>query len=535
MKTKYLFGVCVSFTLSILSINLFAQQQNLTKPAYTKEDSAAFNALVLYPDTIRLDIFEACQYPAAIVNIASIQKNSGNEFARIVSSYSKDGQEELWNLGRYPDLISKLVQGGVKSEQEINAIVSGYPDETRKSALKYGRNDFEVLQKIDNLQRESSAQFEQTIADYPQITKDAYRELIGFPEIMNLLNDHLNFAVRVGDRYRRDPQRVIHRMDSLNLVAVRQNLEELQAWKDSVQKNPEELKDLKNAANEYAQDNGYTQDEINTSPPPQYVYNYVSVPYSYWFGYPTWYPYYYWYPYPFWFDCGFYYDMYGNIVIIGMPSYYFTNWYFYYPHHWHHYPHLCNGYIRHYYGPRHSTSSNSLIVRGWVSDNHSYLPEDFISNPTRRVEAIQQVGQLNIDALKEKGGSSVSPEVRDQYYEKNSTKYPALKHSAEPIIRPDVKQRNIPEIREEPIKQPPVRIQKEEPRNVPTPKPTPTPTPKPAVEPRKYNFEQINKAQDYHRNTWEQAQPTPRQSPSVVRPQPPIRQTPVPQPPGKKK
>ncbi|HYV91657.1 MAG TPA: hypothetical protein VE978_07740 [Chitinophagales bacterium] len=125
--------------------------------------------------------------------------------------------------------------------------------------------------------------------------------------------------------------------------------------------------------------------------------NYVCYPYPYWFGYPYWYPYYYWYPYPYWFDWGFYYDPLGHIVIIGLPSYYFTYWYFYYPTHYYNYPHLCNTYVNYYYSPRRVVSDNTNVVRGWVNDNRDYLPRDFTANSANRVDAIRQLGHLETD------------------------------------------------------------------------------------------------------------------------------------------
>ena len=86
-----------------------------------------------------------------------------------------------------------------------------------------------------------------------------------------------------------------------------------EAWKQSIEQNPDEADDLQNAANDYATENGYTQEDVNTSPNPDEVSNYTCNPYSYWFGYPSWYPYSYWYPYPYWFDCGFYHDRSGRL------------------------------------------------------------------------------------------------------------------------------------------------------------------------------------------------------------------------------
>ncbi len=579
-----LFGI----TIGIIHTTAVAQQQTSAQKHLMREDSAAVNALVMYPDTIRIDIFEACEYPSAIVSIASLQKNSSDEFVNLISGYSKTEQENFWNLSRYPGLISRLAQEGKRSIDNIITILRDYPEEIRVIAMEYGTKNYDLLQKMDEIQTRTDAQFDQILADYPAVTQEALRELILFPEIINLLNDHLGLTVRVGDRYRRNPQAVIHRADSLNLAETRQNAADAEAWKQSIEQNPDEADDLKSAANDYATENGYTQEEVNTAPDPEYVDNYRCNPYPYWFGYPTWYPYSYWYPYPFWFDCGFYYNRHGKIVIIGSPSHYFTNWYFYYPEHYRHYPRLANTYINHYYGRRRTAGGNSSIVHNWVRERKEYLPKDFITNKPKRIEVIKQVGQLDVDVQDQTGGKRVSLTARNQYFEKNVSKYPSLDANPKPkveekqraisddiqrpekqpavrIMKPaqaldiDSRQGTVrpayrPDAAQEPVKQPPIKIVRpaQEPdadvRETPRPAYRPDAAPQPAKQqparidqepvtnprqpaaPPAYNFNKIQNAQEYQRNVWEQTQPTVRPQPQPA-PRPQVQQVrPAPRP-----
>src|ERR1700690_200290 len=117
MKMKSLIVVAISLLFVVVLMTAVAQQQSSPPKHLMREDSAAVNALVMYPDTIRLHIFEACEYPAAIVSIASLQKSTSSDFATFIAGYSKEEQEDFWNLCRYPNLVSKLVQGGKKSQE----------------------------------------------------------------------------------------------------------------------------------------------------------------------------------------------------------------------------------------------------------------------------------------------------------------------------------------------------------------------------------------------------------------------------------
>ncbi len=544
--------VC-AIVIGFSPVMMDAQDKTPTPKHLAKEDSAALNALVMYPDTIRLRIFEASEYPSAIVSIASLQKNSSDEFVTLIGSYSKEEQEDFWNLSRYPGLISRLVQEGKESVDHINIILNDYPAEIHGAALKYGMGYYPVLQKMDGIQAKTDSDFDQILTDYSPETQEALRVLIQFPEIINLLNDHLGLTVRVGDRYRRNPQGVIHNADSLNLAETRQNAEDAEAWKDSIQENPDEASDLQSAANDYATENGYTQEEVEASPDPDYVQNYTCNPYPYWFGYPTWYPYSYWYPYPYWFDCGFYHDRSGNIVVFGSPSRYFTNWYFYYPDHLRRYPNLGNRYIEHYAGRQRTGSGNSVIVHAWVHEHRDYLPKDFAANKRERTEVIKQAGSLDAEVQKQAGGKPVSPALRNQYLRNNGSKFPSL--NTEPRKRIEVEEngQSVQDMIQRPAKQPPGKIimpVREADMNPGRPTPRPViqepaqqqpirinrPGQQPAINQRQPNFNTIHKAQEYQRNVWEQTQPTVRPQPAPrpqmaqPRSQPqPVRQAPMPQ------
>jgi hypothetical protein len=192
------------------------------------------------------------------------------------------------------------------------------------------------------------------------------------------------------------------------------------------------------------------------------------------------------------------------MVIIGNPSYYFTNWYFYYPEHMTHYPHLGDSYIHHYYRGHHRPADgNSVIVHNWVRDNKPYLPADFLTNNAARPNVIKQVGQLNADVRKDQNGKAVLPSVKEEYFQKNNTKYPGLNASHQTKTISGEKQQNTPEYIPQPTKLPSVKITNSVKKNdvVPTQNNT-----KP-----NYNFNKINNAQEYHKQVWEQTQPTQQQ------------------------
>lgn len=521
-----------TIVLIALTVSGIAQSngQVSSHTPWTKEDSAAINALALYPDSVRMEIFTACEYPAIIVNLASLQKNSSDAFADLVSSYDKTKQEDVWNLSRYPNLIARLVEGGKKSEADIDTILKDYPPEIHDVALKYGRSEYDLLNKVDELQNNTNQQFNDIISAYPPDVQKVFTDLLQLPEVLTLLNDHLSLSVRVGDKYKRDPQWVMHKSDSNAAAQAKINAEQLNDWKQSLQQDSGAQQELQSAANEYAEDNGYSDSDVDAPLDSTQVNNTAVYPYSYWFGYPTWYPYAYWYPYPYWYDWGFYYGPGGNMVVFGFPSYYFTNWYFYYPKHWSRYPHLGSVYIHHYYGPR-QYRLNTLsreVVHNWVQANRKYLPAGFIKNDAERVAAMRQYGELNEKTMNKNG--TVNAQARDQYFAANRTKYPALNSHPEQVKIPAEKQ--APDVRQPFVKEPVITPQRTSYQNQAnrqyktqsqTNQQYRTQSQRPQPAPR-YNYNTIQRAQQYQRGSWEQAQPSYHAAPSP----PPARTMPAP-------
>ncbi len=489
------------FALSMVISSAYSQQVTSHVP-WTREDSAAINALALYPDSVKLQIFQACEYPAIIVNVASLQKNSSTVFADMLGSYPKKKQEDIWNLSRYPNLISRLVQGGQKSKEDMETILSSYPSEIHDIAIKYGTDEYDLLLKVDALQIQTNQQFQQIINSYPEDVQKTFTNLLQLPEVMNILNDHLSLTVRVGDHFRRDPDWVMHKSDSNALAQAKINAEQLNDWKQTVQQDTAAQNELRQAANDYADSNGYVTNDVDAPVDENSVDNYSVYPYSYWFGYPTWYPYAYWYPYPYWYDWGFYYGPGGQIIVFGFPSYYFINWYFWYPYHCHRYPHLGAAYIHHYYGPHRSNTLSRQVVHNWVHENRKYLPADFIkgNSKTQRADAIKQIGILNEKALDKTG--HVNTQTRDQYLAKNTSSFPALRTaSTQPKIQ---EEQNMPDVRQQFTPQPAVNPQRAQSQRI---QPQQHQA-QPSTNNPQYNYNQIQPAQQYHNNNWEQTQPS---------------------------
>ena len=203
-----------------------------------KENQEAVDAIAMYPRDTRKIIFEATEYPEIIAKLNAMQKNSQEAFENLISSFSKEEQEKIWNLTRYEGLISDIAANWNKSEIEINNILAGYPEEIHKTALEE-RNNHELLFQIDKMNKSYNSDFEILMSGYPPEAIDAFREMIKMPEVLDMLFDHMQYTVVVGDYYKKNPERILHKTDSLNLVLTQKNAQEADEWKQSMNNNPQ--------------------------------------------------------------------------------------------------------------------------------------------------------------------------------------------------------------------------------------------------------------------------------------------------------
>ena len=496
----------VAFLFALIPAFSYTQQYNWTEDLST-DDSAAIYALVLYPESLRLSIFESCKYPEAIVRISGLQKKTSNAFVDLIGNYSRQEQEDLWDLTRYPDLINKLVGNGALSKSDLSRLADQYPSEIQGKILNYGSDYYSALSQMNQLYNNSIKDFNALLKGYPSSAVNAFNELITMPEVLNILNDHMQMTVLVGDIYKKDPAGLLRTADSLNLIAAEQNAANVDAWKKTISEDAQAQADLKASAAEYASENGYTEEEYTTAPSQYYVEHYVCYSYPYWYGYPYWYPYYYWYPYPYWYDWGFYIDPFGNIIIINTPSYYFTYWYFYYPHHYYYHPYLANVYITHYYGPNRGMDGNTNVVTEWVEGNREYLPENFTKDPINRADAIRDIGKFENDIKAYNMLNPTQPISKDDFIVKNKKEYPTL---TAPSVKQIQKEKEAPMFYEEPkappVKQPPVKVNEEK-KSIDQPR----------QEEPKYDFKKVDKAQEYHKSVWG-TEPSPQRQKPQTRP-----------------
>jgi hypothetical protein len=462
------------FLCAVLFTSLFINAQNEPRldKDFTADDSTALLTVASYPDSIRTPALLACQNPEVLVNTEALQKSTSESFRNAVSNYTQTEQQKFWDITRYPDLISKITNGGKKSKEELETIATAYPKTMQSTIVEYGRKHYEKLIEINKLYANSQTEFNNVVATYPKPVKDAFTKLLSTPDVLNTLSTNLHLSVILGNMYVTNPKQTKATLDSIKNEHAKQSAKDLEDWKAGLEKDPQAKQEMENAAKQFIKENA-TSDDVYYNPATDDVYNnssnsntasnnnnlndpyynnynyppnmgYPIQPYPYWFGYPWWYTFPYWYPYPFWFNLGFYWGPFG-MTFWGLPSPFFMNWYLFNPYNHYYYPHFSNyalGYSGAHYGPRYERTGFNHQINSWARTNASGLPKGYLNADPQRADRIKELGKFEMDYHNNTKGLFGKNISRPDFLQNNKNYYPHISpvinqsHFNQPISYP---------------------------------------------------------------------------------------------------
>jgi hypothetical protein len=522
MKMTRIFILLIA-VVAILSASVgLAQKDVALLRDLAEENKKSVEALVLYPSETRLAILEATKHPEVLIKLQDMRERTTAAFRTLMEDFPRKAQDVFYDINRYPGLVEDLV-AQQKSAAGLKNALAVLPEYKREDALAVVSRQMLTLEKIKDLNQTTNGAFERLTSAYSTPAQEAFRHLLGMPEVVDLLNEDLRLTVLVGETYRDNPAWVIQKTDSLHLAVARSHAEELENWKTTLENDPNAKAELQAAADDYAAENGYTSEDNDGDDlydrqyrdvyTPDYYY-----PYSYWYGYPWWEPYPRWHPYPWWWDWGIQYYPYG-VVVVYLPSYHFMHWYFDHPSHHEHYNHLSTHFINHYNGHRHSGTTISEGVRDWHDRNRTVISDEFLSDKDRLPDRLKEYGRFEQNRQDYNAKNPKKAVSQADYLEKNAPRYPEIKRSNE-VSKKELQRENDKNLEKRsdwaPQKAPvkpdatPAPSPERPPRVVPTPKQyppkadkpdyrAPTPAPRPITQP--------DEAKDYHRQKWEQTKP----------------------------
>ena len=350
-------------TAIFLGMGLFAPGQPATaqtpdtnRPAATADTPQTFASVIApFRDDVRQAVLLASQRPDVLSQLANQQTSSHQAFLALIEPFGQNKQGWFYDMARFPDLMHTLATLPEGTDRTtVDGLTKALPTDQQTSAWKLYRHHHDDLVQADNLNQQATQAFNNLIAPLDGPTQTAFRQLINTPDVLTTLTQQLDKTAQLGRDYAADPTGVTHKLTALHDSLDVQNQRAVAAYQQELNQDPQARQELQQAAQDYAQTNGYKTGGISPNPawPVNSAYYYQN-PYLYWFGYPGWYGSPFWYPSAYWLNTGFYYGPGGNMVVFGLPGFGFSNWFFgggYYG-----YPSLYNRfgtYYGRYYGDR---------------------------------------------------------------------------------------------------------------------------------------------------------------------------------------
>lgn len=439
MKTQSYRSWPLLAIFSLFLSQIYSQSDTPLLTNLTQEEEEAINALVLYPEETRVAILEATLYPEVLIKIENIQSKTKTEFQALLEAFPQSTQELIWDLTRYPDMITKLVEKKQDADLSWEILLSNYPEVIHNRMQEAYQQHFSVLQAIQSLNEQADDAFEELLFPYPATTQSALQHLLPLPEVLSILTDNIRLAVLVGALYRNEPAQLLIQVDSLHLEVARQNAKELEDWKARLENDPKAVQQLKASAEAFSTE--YTYDDTFYDFGEDDVYyrersrertahEYYFYHFPYWFGYPNWYYYPRWRLYPYWYDWGFYFGPDRNIVIINLPSFHYTHWYFYHAQHHQRWAHLSAQFTRHYHAHPRMGSSITTGISVWQQRNRDLVSRDWLADDGNLSERFREFGKFEGQRSKYNRSHPRAPLDQQEFIERNSRRYPEMTKKA---------------------------------------------------------------------------------------------------------
>lgn len=316
----------------------FAQTPADNRPsAISDSEQTLESAIAPYRDDVRRSVLLASQQPQVLTNLADQQANSQQAFNRLIQFYGQTKQGWFYDIARFPNVLHELATLPAGSDQAtVQEITKTLPTDLQEPAWKLYRHHHDDLVQADNLNQQADDAFNKLISPLDEPTQAAFRQLMAMPDVLSLLTQQIDKTTKLGQAFQVDPDGVTQNLTALHDSLDAQTQRELADYQRELDQDPQARQELQQAGQAYAQANGY-KTGINPNPAWVNTSYYYQNPYSFWFGYPYWYASPIWYPSAWWYGTGFYYGLGGNMVLFGLPSVGFSNWFFnrgygYYPH-----------------------------------------------------------------------------------------------------------------------------------------------------------------------------------------------------------
>lgn len=314
-----------AFVGLLLQVSSFAQTAN-GKSNQLETQQSIIASIAPYNADVRQAILTVSSYPDILNNIEERKVTTQGKFIALVNDLNQNQQSWIYTLTRYPELLRSLVMlPDGESKNSIMQLVNMSDNNLQDAAWLMYKKHHDLLKQISDLYTTAQEGFLTDINSLDYATKSAFEKIKAMPDVLTLLTNNLSLTEQIGNSYKDQGIKLELHLSALHDSLVIESQYQVTALKEQINQNPEALNEMTQAAQDYAQQNGF---QVSSQSNYAQSGNYYTNPYSYWFGYPQWYNSAMWYPGAYWYDMGLYGGFGTGFGLYGFPSYGFSNWFY---------------------------------------------------------------------------------------------------------------------------------------------------------------------------------------------------------------
>lgn len=330
---------------------------------------------------------------------------------RIMAPYSRNNQKRFYEILRYPDLLSSITADGKpKTREQIEELVEGLPPYLQKTAVRFGQTQFNRLQKLELLFDYCRDSFNKILTPLPEESQQAFQRLLDIPEVLALLTDYPDLSKAIADAYSEAPLSTLEKSGERSSELVSSRNEILIYWSILLQSQFDDLDLFLDCIRDYVKDIRHEwelkESDAETNDPfeifrhqnpseakDESVYGQA---YPFWFGYPYWDKGKNWRPRNNWLLWGFYLDIDNEIVLAGLPSYNFVDWFLNKDlnHFW--YPEVTDLLLKHFESFGKNANGMNDAIGFWLEKVERNVPAALLVADTQRISRIRQYAEFRL-------------------------------------------------------------------------------------------------------------------------------------------
>ena len=424
------------YLLWLMVVGLYgpvSAQERQELPLWVKENSTRLAALNNCSDELREAILQLSTQPLLIDGLMEEKQQALTKFKSWTRAFSAFRQSELYLLSRYPDLVRQLYLSPSATPQDLEPILSKYPQDLHGVGFLMASKKPKLNQLMLFIDENDKRLQKLLRSESPEI-QNSVRLLVQHPEYLDAVLQLPEFLKSLGSWQTNFPKDL---SDQLSKIGKdKERAAELQHWMQVLTKNPGAWSELQVAAKAYTYDP--KEPDYRASPrslissfgeskPRFYFEHFYLHPSPWWFGKPSATPdVNFWYPMPHWIFRGYYTDPKSEkVLLFHLPDAQFMVKHFSSPANWEQYPHLTDALLQQWEAFPNHTVSSYVQIGQWVETNRTQLSQNWMVADASRPERIKSYARLQ-SAFTAQQDNQEAVATLQAVLDQNKSAYPLL-------------------------------------------------------------------------------------------------------------